>query len=69
MNQSKISLRDVNRSYEAHNLLESSVVDTVRPWFADLDQPAIKQAITALADSRTREEAMKLLGLELLPAA
>ena len=69
MNQSIISLRDTNRSYEAHNLLESSVVETVRPWFSDLKSPLVHKAVMELADADTRASAMEFLGLELLPAA
>ncbi|MBV7363639.1 hypothetical protein KRX54_04235 [Actinomycetaceae bacterium TAE3-ERU4] len=59
-----ISVRDVNRSFEAHNLNEDVLVEAVRPWFTDIQGEDVKNALDSLAKPAKRQEAMRFLGVE-----
>ncbi|OKL47624.1 hypothetical protein BSR29_04240 [Boudabousia liubingyangii] len=61
-----ISVRDVNRSFEAHNFNLATLGQTIRPWFKDLHDDRIEQAIDDLANETMRASAMDYLGLEFI---
>ena len=60
-----VSIRDINRSFEAHNVPVAVLADAVRPWFLDYT-PEIEDAIRNLSAPAKQKEAMSFLGIEFI---
>ncbi|AOZ72560.1 hypothetical protein BK816_03995 [Boudabousia tangfeifanii] len=70
MMQSMISIRDKNRSFEAHNLLATALPATVAAWFNEDNDPRVKKAIGDLSmGDQACAAALKFLGIEIISAA
>ncbi|MDO5721076.1 MAG: hypothetical protein Q4P06_00830 [Actinomycetaceae bacterium] len=59
------SIYDTQTSRQARNLWESNLSDAVRPWFKDVDNKRVRDAIDALSVPGKRKAAARYLGLEL----
>lgn len=63
-----VSVRDTQRSREAHNLFATGLSETVRPWFDDVKDERVSRAIDELEYPSRRERAARFLGLEIIQA-
>lgn len=68
-NTRTVSVHSTVFDRQALNLDVESLASAVRPWFDDLVDAEIAQAITELEMPETRLEAAEFLGLELIPVA
>ena len=68
-NTRTVSVHSMVFDRQALNLDVESLASAVKPWFDDLVDAEIAQAITELEMPETRLEAAKFLGLELIPVA
>ncbi|WP_321780469.1 hypothetical protein [Schaalia cardiffensis] len=68
-NTRTVSVHSTVFDRQALNLDVESLSSAVKPWFDDLVDAEIAQAITELEMPETRLEAAKFLGLELIPVA
>lgn len=60
-----VSVRDRWGSREAHNLFVDGLSETVRPWFADMEDEKVMRAIDELNLPSRRDAAAAYLGLQI----
>ena len=65
----QLSVHDRLFGRQANNLLASSLPEAVRPWYEDMMDADVDQAIDSLADPRRRSDAANFLGLDLIRVA
>ncbi|MDT3767595.1 hypothetical protein [Gleimia hominis] len=65
----KFSIYDTHSGRQARNLFETSLSEAVRPWFQDMTNHRVLQAIDELAEPAKRGQAAAFLGLLLEPVA
>lgn len=64
-----VSVRDMLFGRQANNLDINQLSAAVKPWFDDVNDSRINQAIEDLKNPSQRLQAAEYLGLELIPVA
>ncbi len=64
-----VSIRDRLSGRQANNLLDYRLGESIRPWFAGMDQEGVEGALAALDHPEQRDSAAAFLGLEIVPVS